>query len=228
MAEISVAYLTMAWQRERTMSAVKNAEWQNYPDELKTLHLIYQKPFPNRIQHSKKFKIVESDAPGLWPDIWVFKVEEFLKVVTADVTIWFDEDDRFEPDYTLKGLDALKRGGIAWNLKSEFVTRDKLESRNFPVGSGTLIIKTDILRELWDGFRKQHPSTSIGLGTNQHYPTDGPFFSIWKADSRTVQHQGIRSYFLHLNSAGSHSWDPAELLDTPPNIVYSGKGYRFK
>jgi hypothetical protein len=228
--EITVAYLTMAWNRSNTMNAVKNAEQQNYPDHLKTLHLLYQHPFPNPLQHSKLFNIVESQSPGKWADVWAFKVESFLKVVTADVVVWFDEDDRFEPDYTLKGLLALTDGGgdIAWNIMTEFVTRDSIDMREFLVGSGTLVIRTEVLKELWDKFRKQHPSNSIRIAPDKYYPIDGPFFFVWRDDPRCVFHEGIRSYFLHSNSAGSHSWDVAELLDTPSNVPYTGSGFHFK
>lgn len=226
--KLTVAYLTMCWQRDKTMNAFKNCEEQHYPDELKTLHLLHQEPYPNPIQHKKKFNLMETNVIGKWPDLWAFKVEAFLKAVKSDITIWFDEDDRFEPDYTLKCLQSLDHHDIAWNHLTEFVTRDTVEVREFKVGSGTLVIRTEVLRELWGKFRKQHPSTNIRVLPNKYFPIDGPFYFLWSADSRCTFHQGIRSYFLHRESAGSVSWDEAALLESDPRLKLARPGVILK
>ena len=104
----SVTYGTLAYNPIFTKQSIIKALHQNYPDSLKTVVLLHQEPFPSRIKHDLPITIEEFDVRGSWPGLWLFKMSRLVEECKSDIIILWDEDDMFEPDYTIKVISKLQ------------------------------------------------------------------------------------------------------------------------
>jgi hypothetical protein len=196
-----IAILTMAFNPMNTAHAVINALEQTYPN--KKLYLMRQEPC-NPVDHSFDLEIEECIVKGHWPKLWAFKFVKGLTIIREPITAIMDEDDRFRADYLEVGIRKILSGeaDVTCNMENidirpfqkMFMHRDKCS-----VGTGTLIGKTEVLREMWNGYIKAggeiQPRVKQGL-----VPADGPFFRYISGDPRLKFHEGIRYYFWHPES----------------------------
>ena len=191
----------MAFNPMNTAHAVVNALEQSYPN--KKLYLMRQNPC-DRIDHSFDLEIEEHIVGGKWPKLWAFKFVTGLTIVKESIVAIMDEDDRFEADYLRKGIEPILSGvaDVTCNMdnidirpyQEMFMHCDKCS-----VGTGTLIGKVEVLREMWNGYIKA--GGEIMPHVKQGFvPADGPFFRYISDDPRLKSHTGSRYYFWHPDS----------------------------
>ena len=108
------------------MHSIVNAREQSYPNKLKTIYLMHQKPFPKPMTDLSAipFPVKEINVRGKWPLLWFKKIKEFCDQCTEPITILWDEDDRFEYHYTELVVNALtnNQATVTWNWENNFVT----------------------------------------------------------------------------------------------------------
>ena len=160
----TVGYLTMAFLPRNLPHAICNTEDQVYPPELKQLFLIYQrnrnKRFPTHIKHDMPFEIIQSNVEGIWPQLWMLKLEEYLRLTTTDFTAIWDEDDRFPPFYTLRMIQALEANPtkqVAWTYKNRKAKKLSFQyfRHNCPIGC--TVFRTGFLRQMAKRMVKEYP-----------------------------------------------------------------------
>ena len=121
----SVAYLTMTLSQRSTMNVLAWCAAQDYPDELKTIYLMHQEPYPGKLIHDLPFKVREYNVPGVWRQgLWAKKLYAFSEVVKEDIMMIFDEDDCWMPDYTQTAIKPLldqDKYDFAWCYDMQFV-----------------------------------------------------------------------------------------------------------
>jgi len=149
----TVGYLTMAFLRRNWHHAICNTLDQVYPDELKTLYMLYQREpngqFPRHIKHDAPFRIIQRDVSGRWPQLWILKVEEYLRITDAELTFIWDEDDRYPPLYTLRMVEALEANpdkAVAWTLNNYSAKRDSFKSFRHECPIGCAVFRTEFLK----------------------------------------------------------------------------------
>jgi hypothetical protein len=209
-----VAYVCFSWLPFCKTHAIISAVDQNYPNTLKNLYLITQDPKQSVVEHGFPIRIVENcilpksklDQEKGWtdhPEIWLEKWERFLEICTEDYFIVWDEDDRFEYDYTMAAiLPMLKRHAVFTYNKNMVICREgKFVYDRYSTAYGTLAGKVKDMKDLIHRVRKNHPE-GYGLRKRDHYtkvPLDGALMDfIWRAyDKKTFNHGGTRYYILH-------------------------------
>lgn len=193
-----VAYLTMSNNQMWTKNTIISALNQNYPNELKTIYLLHQPPYPPHITHSLPIEIKEINVGHIpWPIMWFFKLDAFLEACTEDYIVWFDEDDRYEPDYTRKALAPVFAGDadVTWNHHMTFIERVRIRSNaRYTVPTGTTAGKTEMFRAAVEVLRKKFPH---GYHGKRPKSLDPPYAAALQQCGRVVSHDGIRYYFYH-------------------------------
>lgn len=195
------AFITMSWQEDFRWNAVMNCMDQLLPAEDKHLYLLYQRPFPARLDHDLPIRISEINVRGEWPKLWALKLAAFLEDVEEPFTVWWDEDDMFEPDYVAKAVTPILSGeaDLTCNMMNINVKKGIFEYAPMSVGSGTLVIRTELLRTLFNQLIAKHPSLVWSKDTKPGHmpdPLDGPFYyHIWMKHPRLRYHDALRYYF---------------------------------
>jgi hypothetical protein len=176
----TVGYLTMAFLPRNLPHAICNTADQIYPSELKQLYLLYQRgrngTFPTHIEHDFPFQIIQSDVEGHWPQLWILKVEAYLKLSKTDFTIIWDEDDRFPPLYTLRIIQALEsnpRKVVAWTYKSRHAKKPSVKYYRADCPIGCTVFRTDFLRKMIRRIIKEYPSR-FSDGRKRHHKRQEP------------------------------------------------------
>lgn len=177
-----VALLSMVQSKLEVRHAMINAIEQTYRPLVQ--YLIYQNEWETPIQPYESIEIkagcVQVDEM-IRGDFWHKKMRWFLDNVTEKITCIFDADDRYESRYIERCTDALGLLDGVWNFDQMFACNDGLKMGKVQSGYGTLCIKTEVLRVVYDDIanktdcdlRKALASRRIGL------------------------HSGLRYYFLH-------------------------------
>jgi len=206
----AVAYCCFTFDPIDRMNAIIDAINQDYPPELKTIYLLRQRnyggEFPPRIKHNFPIRIVEIDVEGEWPDLWTLKLMAFCEIASEPVTMWWDEDDRYPPDYTIKAVDPIIKGHpLCWNYDCAVVQNGMIWDYFYRSPIGTLVIKTAELKTI----------------AKQIYNTDYEAESSWRSPKRLsgepvggardntmkrhiekiydpiMHHTGYKYYFIH-------------------------------
>lgn len=217
----SVSYMTMAFQPQNTIHAVINALLQNYPNELKTLHLLYQPPYPHQLKHDLPIKIVEYQVRGTWPQLWLRKFLKFLNGTEDQVGIIWDEDDRYDNDYTISAITKMyrKNATVVWNPEMIFCRSAKMKHEIMRPPYGTMVFKTQPLRNLIGNFLKDYPNECAKAKRGVDVPLDGYLCNYLKQtlpNKEIAVHSGKRFYFFHSNSnsfMNGHRSIPEDNLD---------------
>lgn len=202
---MNVAYLIMAWKPMNTARAIVQVASQKYPDSSKTAYIIRQKPFPPHLNHCFPFRIVEIDVPGKWPQLWFLKLEAFLSTAKEPITIWWDEDDRYEPDYTAKTIDALGDGHLAWTRQMRLYGESKFRLMEYPNPLATMVVNTETLRQVAAEVATDYPQRVRIVGKKGNYqigPADLPLIERLEAHAPVIHH-GMRTYQVH-RDGGRH------------------------
>jgi len=190
----TVAYLCMCFLPMKTMDILAWVMAQDYPNELKTVYLIHQEPFPDTLLHDLPIEIKEINVPGEWPALWAFKLWAFCAAVTEDVTVMFDQDDCWMPDYTREAIQPLLEvpgHDLAWCYHMRFVQKQYEIAGKISVVSknqklyrggkwrpsvtwgrhqsaiGTLVARTPAFREVVAALKKNHPTGMVETKTGQ-------------------------------------------------------------
>ncbi len=204
-----VTYLTMAYEAINTQHAIINAVEQDYPGE-KTIVLIHQDPAVKN--SSPLINIVNVYATGEWPALWLAKLEAFVDAADPDsVAVWWDEDDRFEADYTMKAVDPIINQGAvgAWTDKTYYVKKGEIVLGKYPRSNGTLAIKVDALKAIIPEVRKIHPG-GYRVVRGMDLTVDPTLIKVLgtRCDDRRfsiiimMDHLGMRYYFLRSGGNG--------------------------
>ena len=201
----TVGYVVMAYQRQHTMHAIINAVDQDYPDELKTVYLMHQEPFPKKYAHDLSVKIVEINVDGQWPALWAWKLRSYLEACTSIVGIVWDEDDRFERSYTRKVVEALYRANvnITWNDVMETCKHDAFKRAKYKPPYGAMAFKVDALKGLFDEFMTKYPQGFEVADRGDTVPLDGYFCNFIKSKLGKVMTHDARRYYVFHSKANS-------------------------
>lgn len=149
----TVGYLCMAYDPVDTRHAIHDFYYQDYPHELKTLYLLYQRDsaneFPVEIETNiPELNLVQVKVDGMFPELWLFKLMAYLENSKEDYTLWWDEDDCYPENYTAEALEPILKNEskVAWNYSCIIMKRHtfNLDKYNSPIG--TMIIETELLR----------------------------------------------------------------------------------
>jgi len=161
----TIGYLTMAFLPRNLPHAICNTDDQLYPSELKHLFLLYQKgvdgKYPQHIEHDMPFAITQENVVGRWPQLWYDKLAAFLRLTTTDISIIWDEDDRYPPLYTLRMVQALEanpKAGVAWTLQNRNAKRGSHKYFQHTCPIGCAVFRTDFLRHMAKLILKEYPS----------------------------------------------------------------------
>lgn len=198
-----VTYLTMAYEAVNTRHAIINAIEQEYPGE-KTIVLIHQNP---KIKLSSSLiNIINVCATGKWPALWLAKLEAFAKVADPNsVAVWWDEDDMFEPTYTMEVALPIKRNGAigTWTEATYYVKKGGIVQGAYPRSNGTLAIKVDTLKAVVPEIRKIHPD-GHRIKRGMTLTVDPTFVKVLgtKYGNKMMGHKGLRYYFLRSGGNG--------------------------
>lgn len=198
-----VTYLAMAYEAINTQNAIINAIEQNYPGE-KTIVLIHQGPAVKNT--SPLINIVNAYAVGKWPALWLAKLEAFVDIVNPDsIAVWWDEDDRFKTDYTLKVVNPIMHNGTVgtWTDKTYYVKKGEIVLGTYPRSNGTLAIKADALKAVVPEVRKIHPE-GYRVVRGMALTVDPTLIKVLgsRCDDRMIDHTGMRYYFLRSGGNG--------------------------
>jgi len=160
----TVGYLTMAFLPRNLPHAIANTEDQIYPPELKQLFLLYQrnkhKQFPAHVRHDMPFDIIQANVEGVWPTLWMLKLEEYLRLTKTDFTFIWDEDDRFPPFYTLRMVQALEANPskqVAWTYKMRKAKKGSYKYFKHDCPVGCSVFRTGFLRQVAKRMVKEYP-----------------------------------------------------------------------
>jgi len=198
-----VTYLTMAYEPINTMHAVISAIEQEYPGK-KTIVLIHQ---DRAVENSSSLiRIVNIYAVGEWPALWLDKLEAFVNVADPDsVTVWWDEDDRFEADYTRKAVEPIvNRGAVGtWTDKTYYVKKGEIVQGIYPRSNGTLAIRMDALEAVVPEVRRIHPR-GHRVVRGMTLTVDPTLIKVLgkKYGDKMVDHTGMRYYFMRSGGNG--------------------------
>jgi hypothetical protein len=159
----SIGYLCMTFDPIDMMNAVHDFMCQDWPIDRKKLYLLRQRngagQFPPRIVNNLGLQIVEIDVDFYpWPEMWTGKFMAYLEACDCEYTLWFDEDDRYPPDYTRLAILPILAGlaELSWSWDCIIAEHDvgtgtfqfRDDWYRSPVGQ--MVIKTDLLREYRD------------------------------------------------------------------------------
>lgn len=160
----TVGYLTMAFIPRNLPHAIANTEDQIYPSELKQLFLLYQRnrvgQFPGHVEHDMPFDIIQENVEGIWPQLWMLKLEEYLRLTETDFTFIWDEDDRFPPFYTLRMVQALEANPakqVAWTYQNRKAKKGSFKYFKHDCPIGCAVFRTGFLRQMAKRMVKEYP-----------------------------------------------------------------------
>lgn len=193
----------MAYEAINTQHAIINAIEQDYPGK-KTVVLIHQ---DRTVKNSSPLiNIVNAYATGKWPALWLAKLEAFVKVADPDsIAIWWDEDDRFQRNYTRRVLlPIMYEGAIGtWTDKTYYVMKGRIVSGTYPRSNGTLAFKSDALGAVTPEVRKIHPE-GYRVVRGMKLTVDPTLIKVIgkQYDSMVMDHAGMRYYFLRSGGNG--------------------------
>jgi len=190
---------------------------QDYPRDKKTLYLMNQPPHEGKMVTDLGVRIVERTLEGTWPGLWFLKLKRFLDIVEEPITLWWDEDDLREHCYISKAIAPLieKKVDLSYNMFNESIKSNLIEREKCSVGSGTLAIRTEVLRSMFLIFFKGKKSLVYYDHKDRGpYPWDGPFFKdmISKHPSQ-APHDGVRGYLHHKRSTCPSHRKPGIAVD---------------
>jgi hypothetical protein len=193
----------MAYEPINTMHAVISAIEQHYIGE-KTIVLIHQDPAKKVT--SPLINIINTYAEGSWPGLWLAKLEAFVNVANPDsITVWWDEDDRFDRFYTLDVVLPIVAGNAVgtWTDTTYYVKKGEIVEGTYPRSNGTLAIKTDALKEVVPEIRKLHPK-GYRIKRGKVLTVDPTLIQILakRYGDRMVDHGGMRYYFMRSGGNG--------------------------
>jgi len=193
----------MAYEPINTMHAIINAVEQNYHGD-KTIVLIHQES--GKEVTSPLINIINVCAKGEWPALWLDKLEAFTSVVNPEsIAIWWDEDDRFEMDYTLQAVIPISYHGAAgtWTDKTYYVKKGEIVRGNYPRSNGTLVIKADYLKMVTKEVRKIHPE-GYRIVRGMKLTVDPTLIKVIgiRCGDRMRDHEGMRYYFMRSGGNG--------------------------
>ena len=207
----TVTYGTLAYNPIFTKQSILKALYQDYPDALKTIMLLYQQPFPARLTHNLPIKITEIDVPGTWPGIWLIKLLYMVELAKSDIVILWDEDDMFEPGYTGKIIAKLQEGHrFCWSHNNIIVFREKVYYGEYRSPIGTVAGWTEPFREVLKEFVSRHPR---GLNSRGNGPVDNVLRRELAKMEKPAMHDGVRAYFNHLGTNTRGDRDQKERID---------------
>jgi len=206
----AVAYCCYTFDPIDRMNAIIDVINQDYPDELKTIYLMRQRNyagnFPPRIKHNFPIKVKEIDVEGEWPDLWTLKLMAFCEAVSEPVTVWWDEDDRYRPDYTRKAIEPIIKGHpLCWNYDCAVIQNGMMWDYFYRSPIGTLVMRTPELKTAaariyavdyeaisnWRSPKRLRPE-----------PVGGARDNTFKRHLESIydpimQHTGYKFYFIH-------------------------------
>lgn len=199
-----VTYLTMAYEPVNTRHAIINAIEQEYPGE-KTIVLIHQKA-GMEVQSNMPIQIINTFARGEWPALWLAKLEAFIAVADwRSVTVWWDEDDMFEPTYTMEAVIPIMHHAAdgTWTDKTYYVKKGGIVEGTYPRSNGTLAIKTDVLKAFVPKVRETHPR-GYRVVNGVDLTVDPTLVKLLGEhhNVKMIDHKGLRYYFLRSGGNG--------------------------
>jgi len=93
--------------------------------------------------------------------LWILKMERYLALTTTDISIIWDEDDRYPLLYTLRMVQALESNpdaGVAWTLQNRNAKRGSMKYFHHTCPIGCAAFRTDFLRHMVKLIVKEYPS----------------------------------------------------------------------
>jgi len=147
-------------------NAIFNAIDQDYPNELKTLYLLYQEPFPPKLSHDLPVRVREFWVTGFvgsgW---WLKKLEMFLNACSEPYMLTWDEDDRYEHMYTRKALQPILEGRarITWNYNNVMVKYGYMRHEKYRSAIGTLCGEVVLLKQVAVPLFKKYPDGRLKI-----------------------------------------------------------------
>ena len=212
---MKIAYLTMAYDLEKTYSiAIPNCVDQS-GDFDKVLYLMYQEPFPPHIgiNHDLPIQIKEYNVKHIkgsgW---WLMKLNRFLDVCQQRDVVWWDEDDYRLHDYTELALAAISdKNPVAWDMWNYEVKRGSIFRRKYTSGMGTLVARVEALKSparkitsKWPcgRIRKDHKGNLVdsrysGRFTYGGGALDAHMKRLLKKQYDVQNHDGVRHMVFH-------------------------------
>jgi hypothetical protein len=226
----TVGYLVMAHFGLDLHHALIDIQYQNYPDELKTVYIAYQRrkgQFPVRLIHDFKYKVVEIDVEGSWPHLWLYKGQAGLQAAKKDgigIIVWCDPDDRLSPDYTIKGIQPILAGksSVAWTYDCYMHENGRIKNEAYRSPIGALVGKTDLLcDELDELFATVYDGDWRAPKRLPHVDYNGARDNTFRRQLEkkydpVPHHFGIKHYFVNgqCNTLGRR--DPENDVDYDP------------
>ena len=191
MINTPIAYLTMTHKPMLARNAVINAIQQSYQNDGNCVYLIHQEKQAYPIDTEGAIKVVESVVEGKWASLFMQKIGRFLDLVKEPVTVIWDEDDRFEYGYVLKALIRLANHEAAYNYWNIFVDAKGFHYRKHRECWGTMVVKTDVLREAHHAASRMYPKL-VKIGGE---PLDSVMRKIIMSQYDIIPHNGVRYFF---------------------------------
>lgn len=196
-----VAYLVMAFIPVHYYRRIFNVLYQDYPNELKTLILLHQKPYPSPLVHDLPFKVIEVNVEGGWPELWAFKMWAGVDVALKegiDLVATFDEDDEYPPNWTKDTVPyILGEDGAdgCWNWNNLDVKRSWIKYGKYDAPGGTLVVKTEMAKKAGDMLRAKFPLGKRRPDTPG--TVDLTFCKMLMKICKIANHNVLRGYFRH-------------------------------
>jgi len=147
---------------------------------------------------------------GKWPALWLAKLELFVRAVggghtPGKVAVWWDEDDMFEPTYTMQAVLPIKRKSAVgtWTDKTFYVKKGAIVSGTYPRSNGTLAIKVEALKAVVPEVRKIHPE-GHRVKRGMVLTVDPTLIKVLgkRYGDKMMDHTGMRYYFLRSGGNG--------------------------
>jgi hypothetical protein len=212
----SVGYLIMSFDPMNTRRAIINAAIQDYPGE-KIVYVMQQEPFAGAIDHDLDIELHQVNVDGEWPAVWGFKLMQYFISTRAEITILWDEDDMFDPDYTWRAIEPIHQGicDLTWNHENVIVKRDSMSLQDYRSAIGTIAGRTSVLRESALALMEKYPD---GTTDGVQGPVDAKWKSQIKTDyaDRLQEHTGRRYYFFHSGAQTTGARKIEECADYAP------------
>ena len=212
----TIGYLCMSCDPIDMMNAICDFRNQDWPNKKKKLYILKQRTgigqFPPPLKNNLGLQIIERDVDGYpWPELWTFKFIDYLSVCDCEYTLWFDEDDRYPPDYTKKCMEPILagQGEMSWSWDCIIAEYD-VETETFqfrecwyrsPVGQ--MAVKTEILKKYGDRLWKYLYSGTFKSpkrlrGVPYGGAQDDQLRQLLQKEIETIpHHRAQRVYFIH-------------------------------
>ena len=202
----TIAYLSLTNSHLYARQAVVNAYFQKYPNEKKTIYLVNDYGMTPVFSDLIIVQNLFLDKEVLDNSWWAIKIELALQSIKEEYVVWWDSDDLYEPEYTRKISDFFKLNSqfsMAWNHNMIDVNQKGVLFKSFSSAIGTLVIRTDVFKSIFDIFLKRYSErVSFSNKKRLFIPLDFRFRKFLENKYKRVLGEGdwIRAYINHSKS----------------------------